>query len=182
MKFSKIVVSYNFFLLSLVAGLTMATVSHAQSFLTNNLPQRNEATYRYWGFKVYNARLFVDTSVTDVKESLGKVPMRLELTYTRDLKRTDFIESGEAFMKDNEDVPFEKVKLLNDQMNALYQDVKDGETYAIEYVPGTGTTLYLNGNKKGTVPGELFAASFLGIWLSKYSLSDSFTDKLVRRH
>jgi len=153
--------------------------AHAAPFQTAPLPLRGEATYTYWGFTVYKARLFVPADIVDVQQSLGKTPLRLELTYARDLKREDFIESGAVFMKDNKEIPFQTVSQQNEQMNALYQNVKEGDTYAIEFLPGKGTTLYYNGEPQGMVPGDAFAASFLGIWLSRYSLKQSFTEELL---
>ena len=170
----------------ILLSLLTTTLVFGEDFHTNNLPLRGTATYSYYMFTVYHAKLFCPSEVKDVKNTLGKIPLRLELTYTRELKKKDFIESGASFMKDNEDIPFDTVQAANDRMNALYDDVKPGDTYAIEYLPSGAenqegeTNLYLNGKFKGTVPGEKFGASFLGIWLSKYSLKESFTDELVQ--
>jgi hypothetical protein len=169
---SKLIVSFLLFFL-------LINLSFAENFRTNDLPLRGEATYTYWGFTVYHAKVFVPSEVKDVQANLGKTPLRLELTYKRDLKREDFIESGGAFMKDNEEIPYQKVSVQNEQMNALYQNVKEGDTYAIEFIPEIGTTLYYNGEKKGVVTGSDFAASFLGIWLSRYSLKRSFTNEIL---
>lgn len=164
---------------SLFVAVCFIHGAHAAPFQTAPLPLRGEATYTYWGFTVYKARLYVPAEIMDVQESLGKTPLRLELTYARDLKREDFIESGAVFMKDNKEIPFQTVSQQNEQMNELYQNVKEGDTYAIEFLPGKGTTLYYNGEPKGMVPGDAFAASFLGIWLSRYSLKQSFTEELL---
>ena len=121
-------------------------------------------TFRYFGFKVYDAKVFAPAGTKNISEILGKAPVRLELKYARELTAKDFIESGEAYMKDNEQIPFESIKQFSDQMNKLYQDVKEGDVYQIYFEPGQGVQLFLNDVPKGQVKNDTFAIAYLNIW------------------
>jgi hypothetical protein len=121
-------------------------------------------TFRYFGFKVYDAKVFAPSGTANVLDVLGKAPVRLELKYARDLTAKDFIESGEAYMKDNDQIPFESIKQFSDQMNKLYQDVKEGDVYQIYFEPGQGVQLFLNDVPKGQVKNDTFAVAYLNIW------------------
>jgi hypothetical protein len=122
------------------------------------------ATFRYFGFKVYDAKVFAPAGTKNISDVLGKVPVKLELKYARELTARDFIESGEAYMKDNGQIPFESIKQFSDQMNKLYQDVEEGDVYQIYFEPGQGVQLFLNDIPKGQVKNDTFATAYLNIW------------------
>ena len=42
---------------------------------------------------------------------------------------------------------------------------KSGDTILLDYVPGTGTRVLINGESKGMIPGEEFNRALLRIWL-----------------
>jgi hypothetical protein len=52
-----------------------------------------------------------------------------------------------------------------DEFCALWPDMKSGEEAFITYLPGTGTTLVLNGKAVGTIPGSDFAEALFAVWL-----------------
>ncbi len=132
--------------------------------LSEPLSLMGSTTFRYYGFKVYDAKVYAPPGTKNVSEILGKAPVRLELRYARALSSKDFIRSGEAYMKDNAQIPFESVKEYSDQMNKLYQDVNEGDVYQIYFEPGQGVQLFLNGTPKGQVKNDRFAIAYLNIW------------------
>jgi hypothetical protein len=52
-----------------------------------------------------------------------------------------------------------------DQFCALWPDMTKGERAVMTYVPGTGTTLEINGKEVGVIPGEDFASALFAVWL-----------------
>ena len=48
---------------------------------------------------------------------------------------------------------------------ALFPDAKAGDTLAMEYVPGDGTAVTINGETAGTIAGGVFFRALLGVWL-----------------
>ncbi len=52
-----------------------------------------------------------------------------------------------------------------DEFCALWPDMKSGEEAFVTYLPGTGTTLVLNGKQVGVIPGKDFADAMFAVWL-----------------
>ena len=61
----------------------------------------------------------------------------------------------------------------------MYRDVEEGDRYRLTYSPGVGTTVALNGEPLGTIPGADFAADYFGIWLGEEPLDRSFRDQVL---
>jgi hypothetical protein len=128
---------------------------------------------------VYDAALYLPADVPG-KEVLKDVPKRLELRYLISIKGPKFGESAVPYLEKN--VPREelaRLKLRIEQLNQLYRDVKEGDRYALTYVPGKGTTLSLNGTSLGTIEGADFAAAYFTIWLGAKPISDTLRDELT---
>jgi len=129
---------------------------------------------------VYDAALYLPADVP-VKNVLRDVPKRLELRYHISIKGEKFGESAEPFLKKNvlaEELA--KLTLRIEQLNRLYRDVKEGDRYALDYAPGKGTTLSLNGSPLGTIEGADFAAAYYAIWLGAKPISDTMRDELMK--
>jgi hypothetical protein len=56
------------------------------------------------------------------------------------------------------------VKQLEGIFNAV-KTAKPGDVILLDYVPGSGTRVVVNGEAKGTVAGEEFNRALLRIWL-----------------
>ncbi len=104
-----------------------------------------------------------ETDITDVLEA---TPKRLEIEYARSISAESLIKQGNSALEDT----FDEATIAQfaeplDQINAAYVDVRDGDIYALEYIPGKGLSLYLNEKKKLEIEGDEFAAFYLSIWL-----------------
>lgn len=145
---------------------------------TEDLKLKGISTLRYWGFKVYTAALYLKGE----EDPLNNSTKSFSLKYHRDFTIEDFKKSGKEVALKNPEVDFTNSDVNNGflEMDKLYKDVKEGDTYTITYEPDKGTSLYLNDVLLGTVKGKEFAKAYFSIWLSKdYSLSSSFTEELL---
>ena len=52
-----------------------------------------------------------------------------------------------------------------DELNGLLKDVVSGDRLTFDFVPGTGTTVTLNGTKLGTVSGDDFGKAFVLVFV-----------------
>jgi len=128
---------------------------------------------------VYDAALYLPGDVVG-RDVLKDVPKRLELRYHISIKGPKFGESAVPFLEKN--LPREELARLKprlEQLNGLYRDVKEGDRYALTYVPGKGTALSLNGEPLGTIEGADFAAAYFTIWLGAKPISDTMRDDLI---
>ncbi|MDM7951233.1 chalcone isomerase family protein [Hydrogenophaga sp.] len=134
----------------------------------------NGAGVRYKAvFKVYTAGLYLSTKADTPEAVLAAPgPKRLAITMLRDI---DSGELGKLFsrgMEDNMDrAAFSKLIPGVMRMSQVFSDhkqLKEGETFVIDWVPGTGTVLTV----KGAVQGEPFKEpeffnALMRIWLGK---------------
>ncbi len=113
-------------------------------------------------------------------EVFQDVPKALELYYFWDIPGSFFGEAADDLLAKN--LPPERLASLRarlDRLNAMYKDVDVGDRYRLTYVPGEGTTVRLNGESLGTIPGADFARDYFSIWLGKNPLSVPFRDQIM---
>ncbi|MBK9111219.1 MAG: chalcone isomerase family protein [Nitrospira sp.] len=57
--------------------------------------------------------------------------------------------------------------------------MKPGDRYGLTYLPGVGTELALNGERKGIVEGADFAAAYFAIWLGPDPINEALKEGLT---
>jgi hypothetical protein len=139
-------------------------------------------TFRWMSvIKVYDARLHLGAGEPPTKV-FADIPVRLQLTYHLGFTAAEIIKGGDTLLARN--VKAETLASLRDRLeliNRAYRDVREGDRYALTYVPGKGTTLRLNGSPLVTIPGHDFAAAYFRIWLGDDPISESMRDALLGR-
>jgi len=119
-----------------------------------------EGTLRWFGLKVYEARLWAAGSAPDFAR-----PLRLELRYARALRGAAIAErSDEEIARLGFGSPAERAA-WSAAMRRLFPDVAAGDTLAGEHVPGFGARFWRNGAPLGEVPDPAFSRAFFSIWL-----------------
>lgn len=122
-------------------------------------------------FKVYDLGLYTSKKVGTPEELLALPgPKRLQFTALRDLPGTDL---GRLFIKGmSENSPKEMVQKHTLSATRLIEifsgrsKMAAGETFAMEFVPGKGTTFYIMGQPQGEPVGDAeFFAMVLKIWV-----------------
>ena len=135
--------------------------------------------------KVYAAGLYLPekkTAVADVLKTDG--PRRVTLQMARDISSEDF---GKAFMdglNDNVDKA-DKQKIVAQigkfgEMFATIDGLKKGDNLHIDWIPGNGTQIELNGKKLiENVPDITFYNAILRIWLGDKPVDKSLKPALL---
>lgn len=132
-------------------------------------------------FKVYNIALYLADGVP-ADRVFDDVPKRLEVKYLLGLTKANILEAGDVALRASVDpATLESLQDRIDQINSLYQDVGKGDTYAITYIPGEGTELAFNGERKGIIEGADFAAAYFKIWLGDNAPRPDVRDKLLKK-
>lgn len=130
-------------------------------------------------FRGYVGGLYLPAG-TNKREVFGDVPKALELYYFWDIPGRFFGEAADDLLAQN--LPPERLAAIRerlDRLNAMYKDVKVGDRYRLTYVPDEGTTVRLNGESLGTIPGADFARDYFSIWLGDNPLSEPFRDQIL---
>lgn len=135
---------------------------------------------RYMVFiKAYAGALYLPDSAPP-DPVLAPVAKRLELAYYHAIRSEDFAIATREKIRDNVDADqAQKLQDRIDRLAELYRDVKPGDRYALTYLPGEGTRLYLNGELLGSIPGDDFAGAVFSIWLGDHPIDDKFRDTLL---
>jgi len=136
-------------------------------------------------FKVYVAGLYLPERKTSTDEVLAlpgakRVAMRL----MRDLSAKQLSDALDEGFRDNtpaaEQEPLKgRLGELSAIMNAL-RSAKEGDVIALDWLPGTGTRVMVNGETKGkAIAGEDFYRALLRIWLGDNPVSGSLKKALL---
>lgn len=116
--------------------------------------------------KVYVAGLYLEQKSTDANAILkADAPKRLVMQFVRDVSKKQMTDAFEDSFKDNSPEAAKTMKADIDRMLAALEDLKEGNQMVFTYVPGTGTTISINGKDKLTIAGPGFAPVLFSIWL-----------------
>lgn len=136
-------------------------------------------------FKVYVAGLYLAAKKTSADEVLA-LPgaKRISMRMMRDLSAKQLTDALDEGIRDNTS-PAEQESLkarvaeLTATMSAL-QSAKEGDVIALDWVPGSGTRILLNGEPRGKpIAGEDFYQALLRIWLGENPISGSLKKALL---
>ena len=160
----------------------------AQQSVAGKALRLNGAGVRYKAvFQVYSAGLYLEQKAATTDEVLGAAgPKRMTITMLRDI---DSGELGKLFsrgMEDNmERAAFSKLIPGVMRMSQVFTDFKRnkaGDVIDIDWVPGTGMTIHVNGKSAGEPFKEPeFFTALMRIWLGTkppdWKLKDSLLGK-----
>jgi hypothetical protein len=158
-------------------GFTFPDTVHVEE---TELQLNGSGLLRYFFFKVYVSALYLGEGVKP-EQVFDDVPKRLEIGYLRSFSKAMIVDAGNDALAEN--VPagtLARIQPQVDAINAMYEDVKAGDVYALTYIPGLGTELALNGVRKGVVPGAEFGAQYFKIWLGASDAVQDLKAALLR--
>jgi hypothetical protein len=150
-----------------VVPLPVASAEDTRPELATLLPQSRligKGRLTYWGFQVYDARLWaLPTFKTD---NLAVQPFALELAYLRAFDNQDVAERSITEMRRSSPISDAQAKIWIDEMVRSLPDVKKGDRVMGIHRPGVGAQFLMNGKPSGEIRDAEFARLFFGIWLS----------------
>lgn len=121
-------------------------------------------------FRVYVGALYLTKKTAAASAIISDAgAKRVALHMLRELSSDQFVSALEDGLKNNH--PAEQLAKLDaptKQLRAIFDTVKTakiGDVIFIDYLPGTGTRITVNGAVRGTIPGEDFNRALLRIWL-----------------
>jgi hypothetical protein len=123
--------------------------------------------------KVYVGALYLTAKMTDADKIIADPgPKRVAMHILADeLTAKDLTASLNNALAANH-IPAElaliesRIRDLNRVMNSIGV-IKKGGTITLDYLPGTGTRITVNGEEKITIKGEEFFQAMLRIWIGK---------------
>jgi hypothetical protein len=148
--------------------------------------QLNGAGVRYKAvFKVYAAGLYLNAKAATLEAVLGATgPRRMHIVMLREI---DANELGKLFTKGMEQnasrEEFSKVIPGVIKMGEIFSQRKklaSGDSFSIDYVPGTGSTIVVNGKPAADpIKEPEFFNALMKIWLGKAPADSQLKDALL---
>jgi hypothetical protein len=121
--------------------------------------------------KVYVAGLYLTEKKPAAADAIALGgPKRVSITMLRDVGAKQFNEAlVEGFRANNTAADVEKLKAPLDELSAIMSalgEAKKGGVITLDFVPGTGTRVLVDGTAKGKpIAGDEFYKGLLRIWL-----------------
>jgi hypothetical protein len=131
--------------------------------------------------KVYVGGLYLAAKQSKPAAILASdTPRRMVMHFVFSVGKDKIAEAWGEGLEDNMPNAPADVKAAFKTLSSWMEDVKDGQQIVLTYVPGTGTTVEVNGKVKGTLPGKAVADAILTTWIGpKPGPGDDFKNAIL---
>lgn len=138
---------------------------------TNKTVQLNGVGYRKKFFvKVYIGALYTERLARSRDEVIGLTgPRRVWIHVVREeVSREKLVDAwNQGFEANLSEDHMKKLQPQIDKFNAMFPAVTEGDVIWLDYIPGIGTRVTINGEQKGAIPGRDFNNAMMDIWLGE---------------
>src|SRR6516164_2457508 len=116
--------------------------------------------------KVYVAGMYLEQKSSDASAIMkSDTPKRIVMKFLYHPSKSQMADAFNEGFADNSPDAMKTMKGDIDKLNGALQDLKAGDEMVFTYVPGTGTTMSINGADKVTIAGLPFEQALLSVWL-----------------
>ena len=140
-------------------------------------------TIKKFFFKIYVIALYVENKTHDANYLLNKdVPYIIYMHFKHNgISDEKIINAWNEGFEKATGHNTSKIKNEIQKFDNFFKGIEtnEGDTYRFEYLPGTGTKVYINNKYKGNIPGFAFKRALLGIWLGKDPRDDDVKEELL---
>jgi len=179
-------------ILALLLGL--APLAHARNIegveLAESVSARDGTALQLHGagirdkfvFDIYVGALYLPSTGQSLKTILGSdQPARIEMHFLYDEVEAEKLESAwrEGFGDNNDREVLDTIEPQLEDFVGMFPTAVAGDTFAMEYLPGQGTRVTINGEAAGTVAGEVFFNALLGVFLGPEPADDDLKEGML---
>ena len=116
--------------------------------------------------KVYVAALYVSTKTNNADQILAAdTPRRMFFSFIYGVHKNQLCDAWNEGLENNTPNASAELKAQFETLCGYMTDMKKADLMLITYHPGTGTTIKIRGELKGTIPGKEFADALLRSWI-----------------
>ena len=138
---------------------------------------KNQAVLTYLWADVYAAALYAPADLSAKQAWDQQKTLRLVLYYFRDIDRSDVIKAATATLERQQTSASLKPEL--DQLHASFRNIRSGDRYALDFRPGRGLNLEINGQVVFSSRDDELARTYLSLWLAPNGLSERLRTQLL---
>ena len=131
---------------------------------------------------VYAGALYTPQKTNSVdKVVAADKPRRMLMRFVySEVERKKIVDAwNEGFKANNSAAQVAKLKSQIDEFNAMFRTMKAGEEIALDYAPGKGTTVSINGEARGVIAGAEFNRALMNIWLGPKPVTKDLKEALL---
>ncbi len=134
--------------------------------------------------KVYVCGLYLQQKMTDPAAIIdANAPMDIRMYILSGFFATSARVRDALYKGFRGTMPRGDIKPIEDKVkefNSFFADkIHTGDIFDVLYVPGKGTSVYKNGELKGTIPGYDFKKNVWGIWLGSRPAQESLKKEMA---
>jgi hypothetical protein len=133
-------------------------------------------------FSIYLASLYLPNRTTEastILETDQASRVQMDMLYS-EVEKEKLVSAWNDGFEANHSV--EELTLLKervDRFNGMFKTLVAGDQVLLDYLPGTGTRVIINGTQQGVVPGHDFNQALLKIWLGESPVTKSLKRDLL---
>jgi hypothetical protein len=137
-----------------------------------------QAKYTYWGFDVYQARLWSETPL--LIDSWQQNRFALELIYLRDFEGKSIAKRSLDEISKQKDIEAPKAREWLNALEGLFPNVKKNQSITGVYIPNYGAKFFHMNNLIGEIKDLELTKSFFDIWFSSKTSSPELRKELLK--
>ena len=116
--------------------------------------------------KVYVGGLYLPAKQSNAAAILGAdTPRRQVMHFLYSVSKAQMCDAWEEGLEQNTKNASAEVKSSFKTLCSWMEPIPKGNRLVLTYVPGSGTTVEINGKAKGTLPGKATADAILATWI-----------------
>ena len=146
-----------------LAGVALPDTAQVggKTLVLNGLGLRTE-----YMVKVYVAGLYLEQKSSDANAIIkADATKQIVMKFLHGASKSQMSDAFDKSFSDNTPEARKTMKADIDQLLGALDAVKTGDQMVYTYVPGTGTTLAINGQDKITIAGPAFGQVLFSVWL-----------------
>jgi len=116
--------------------------------------------------KVYVGGLYLPAKNSNAAAIMAAdTPRRQVMHFLYSVSKSQMCDAWDEGLEDNTKNPSAEVKANFKTLCSWMEPIPKGNRLVLTYVPGTGTTVEVNGKAKGTLPGKATSDAILATWI-----------------
>ncbi len=146
-----------------LAGVTLPDTAQVggKTLVLNGLGIRTK-----YMVKVYVGGLYLEQKSSDPNAIIkADAPKQIVMKFVHGASKSQMTDAFDESFKDNTPDAYKTMKADIDRLLSALDPVKVGDDMVFTYVPGTGTTMAINGKDKLTIAGPAFGQVIFSVWL-----------------
>jgi len=133
-------------------------------------------------FKVYVGSLYLGSKNSDTDKVINQPgAKRVQMNFLYDEVSAEKINGAwaDGLADNHSEKQLVALKEPLAKFQSFFGDTVKGDVYLIDYVPGKGTVVSINGQLKGSIPGENFYKALLTIWIGESPITSSLKNAML---